>query len=67
VSANLTALAYLLASVCFILALRGLSGPESARKGNLFGVTGMVIAVATTLLLPIIIWLITRLLSRIGI
>ena len=51
-SANLTALAYLLASVCFILALRGLSGPESARKGNLFGVTGMVIAVATTLLLP---------------
>jgi NAD(P) transhydrogenase subunit beta len=52
VSANLTALAYLLASVCFILALRGLSGPESARKGNLFGVTGMVIAVATTLLLP---------------
>jgi NAD(P) transhydrogenase subunit beta len=52
VSANLTALAYLAASVCFILALRGLSNPESARKGNMFGISGMVIAVATTLALP---------------
>ena len=51
-SANLTALAYLSASVCFILALRGLSNPESARRGNFLGVAGMVIAVATTLLLP---------------
>ncbi|MFZ0694086.1 MAG: NAD(P)(+) transhydrogenase (Re/Si-specific) subunit beta [Alphaproteobacteria bacterium] len=51
-SANLTALAYLLASVCFILALRGLSNPESARRGNFLGVAGMVIAVVTTLLLP---------------
>jgi len=52
VSANLSALAYLLASICFILALRGLSNPESARPGNMFGIAGMVIAVATTLALP---------------
>ena len=46
------ALAYLVASVCFIMALRGLSSPTSARTGNIFAVTGMVIAVLTTLLLP---------------
>ncbi|MGB8273840.1 MAG: NAD(P)(+) transhydrogenase (Re/Si-specific) subunit beta [Alphaproteobacteria bacterium] len=51
-SANASALAYLIASICFILALRGLSSPESARKGNLFGISGMIIAVVTTLLLP---------------
>jgi len=49
VSSNLVALAYLVASVFFILALKGLSSPTSARRGNLFGVIGMVIAVATTL------------------
>ena len=42
-------LAYLVAGVCFILALRGLSSPESSRRGNLFGMAGMAIAVATTL------------------
>ncbi|MEN3971079.1 NAD(P)(+) transhydrogenase (Re/Si-specific) subunit beta [Sphingomicrobium sp. XHP0235] len=42
-------LAYLVAGVCFILALRGLSSPESARKGNMYGMAGMAIAVATTL------------------
>jgi 2-oxoglutarate dehydrogenase E1 component len=42
-------LAYLVAGVCFILALRGLSSPESSRAGNRFGMTGMGIAVATTL------------------
>jgi len=47
-SANLVALWYLAASVCFILALKGLSSPESARRGNAFGVGGMVIAVVTT-------------------
>jgi proton-translocating NAD(P)+ transhydrogenase subunit beta len=52
VSANLSALLYLIASVCFIMALRGLSSPESARGGNLFGIVGMVIAVATTLAGP---------------
>jgi NAD(P) transhydrogenase subunit beta len=48
-SANLAALAYLVAGVLFILALRGLSNPETARRGNLFGMIGMAIAVATTL------------------
>jgi proton-translocating NAD(P)+ transhydrogenase subunit beta len=47
-SANLVALWYLAASVCFILALKGLSSPESARRGNAFGIAGMTIAVVTT-------------------
>ncbi|HEU5017793.1 MAG TPA: NAD(P)(+) transhydrogenase (Re/Si-specific) subunit beta [Pseudolabrys sp.] len=46
---NLVALLYLLAGVLFILALRGLSNPESSRRGNLFGMIGMAIAVGTTL------------------
>jgi len=45
-------LLYLISSVLFILALKGLSSPESARRGNVFGVAGMIIAVGTTLLLP---------------
>ncbi len=48
-SADLVALAYLVASVFFILALKGLSSPLSARRGNLFGMLGMAIAVVTTL------------------
>jgi len=48
-SANMVALAYLGAAVLFILALRGLSSPESARRGNLFGMIGMALAVAVTL------------------
>ncbi len=48
-------LAYLVASVCFILALRGLSSPVSSRSGNLFGIVGMVIAIFTTLSLPIVV------------
>jgi len=51
-SPTLTGFAYLAASVCFIMALRGLSSPELARQGNLFGIVGMVIAVATTLAQP---------------
>lgn len=42
-------LAYLIAGVCFILALRGLSSPESSRRGNRLGMIGMAIAVGTTL------------------
>jgi NAD(P) transhydrogenase subunit beta len=42
-------LAYLVAGVCFILALRGLSSPASSQRGNRFGITGMTIAVVTTL------------------
>jgi len=48
-SANLLALWYLAASVLFILALKGLSSPVSARRGNLFGMVGMAIAVLVTL------------------
>jgi proton-translocating NAD(P)+ transhydrogenase subunit beta len=47
-TANQVALWYLVASVFFILALKGLSSPESARRGNLFGMIGMAIAVITT-------------------
>ncbi|HET7714861.1 MAG TPA: NAD(P)(+) transhydrogenase (Re/Si-specific) subunit beta [Bauldia sp.] len=50
-SANLAALLYLVAGVLFILALRGLSSPESSRRGNQFGIAGMAIAIITTLLL----------------
>ncbi|MCB6184763.1 NAD(P)(+) transhydrogenase (Re/Si-specific) subunit beta [Leeia sp. TBRC 13508] len=48
---NLSSLLYLVASVLFILALKGLSSPTSARKGNMYGIIGMLIAVVTTLLL----------------
>ncbi len=51
-SANLSALAYLVAAVCFILALKGLSSPTSSRRGNFFGMIGMAIAIATTLAQP---------------
>jgi NAD(P) transhydrogenase subunit beta len=51
-SHNLSAVAYLVASICFIMALRGLSSPVTARAGNLYGVVGMVIAIATTLASP---------------
>ena len=50
--ASMSGTAYLIASVLFILALRGLSSPESARTGNLFGVAGMVVAVLATLADP---------------
>src|SRR5258708_238748 len=49
---TLADIAYLIASVCFIMALRGLSSPVSAQSGNRFGMAGMVIAIATTLALP---------------
>ncbi len=48
-SANQLTLWYLVASVCFILALKGLSSPTTARRGNLFGMAGMTIAVLTTI------------------
>ena len=48
-SANQLALWYLAASVLFILALKGLSHPETARRGNVFGMIGMLIAVVVTL------------------
>jgi H+-translocating NAD(P) transhydrogenase subunit beta len=51
VSMNVVTLLYLVASVCFIQALKGLSSPSSARMGNAFGMTGMAIAVVTTIAL----------------
>jgi len=48
-SANMVALAYLIAAVLIILALKGLSSPVSSRRGNLFGMIGMFIAVVVTL------------------
>jgi len=48
---NLAALLYLAAGILFILALRGLSSPATSRQGNRYGMIGMAIAVATTLLL----------------
>ncbi len=51
-SPDLSALLYLTSAVCFILALRGLSHPETAQKGNVFAITGMVLAVGTTLAQP---------------
>lgn len=48
-TANAAALLYLVSGVLFILALRGLSHPETSRQGNLFGMIGMTIAIVTTL------------------
>jgi len=49
-TASLAALAYLASGVLFILSLRGLSSPETSRQGNLYGMIGMALAIATTLL-----------------
>ncbi len=59
-SENLSALLYLVASVSFIMALRGLSSPETARGGNIYGIAGMAIAILTTLVTPQVVsfWLI---------
>jgi NAD(P) transhydrogenase subunit beta len=60
VSESHASVLYLVASICFIMALRGLSSPETARTGNLYGIAGMVIAIATTLATPAVVsfWLI---------
>ena len=49
-SANLSAIFYLISGVLFILALRGLSSPETSRQGNFFGILGMTIAITVTFL-----------------
>jgi len=49
-SANLLAIFYLVSGILFILALRGLSSPETSRRGNLFGILGMIIAITVTFL-----------------
>jgi len=50
ISANLLAIFYLISGVLFILALRGLSSPETSRQGNLFGIIGMIIAIGVTII-----------------
>lgn len=47
---GIVAFAYLVSGICFIMALRGLASPETARQGNWFGIAGMALAVATTLI-----------------
>ncbi|MBS0527402.1 MAG: NAD(P)(+) transhydrogenase (Re/Si-specific) subunit beta [Proteobacteria bacterium] len=57
---ELAAYGYLIAAICFIMALRGLSSPVTSRRGNLYGVVGMVIAVGVTVATPGVVspWLI---------
>ena len=50
ISANLAAIFYLVSGILFILALRGLSSPDTSRQGNYFGIAGMVIAIVVTFL-----------------
>jgi H+-translocating NAD(P) transhydrogenase subunit beta len=50
ISANLSAVFYLISGILFILALRGLSSPDTSRQGNYFGIAGMIIAIAVTFL-----------------
>ena len=50
ISSNLLAVFYLISGVLFILALRGLSSPETSRQGNLYGIIGMTIAIGVTIL-----------------
>ena len=50
ISANLAAIFYLVSGILFILALRGLSSPDTSRQGNYFGIAGMIIAIVVTFL-----------------
>jgi NAD(P) transhydrogenase subunit beta len=50
ISANLSAVFYLISGILFILALRGLSSPDTSRQGNYFGIAGMIIAIVATFL-----------------
>jgi H+-translocating NAD(P) transhydrogenase subunit beta len=50
ISANLSAVFYLISGILFILALRGLSSPDTARQGNYLGIAGMIIAIVVTFL-----------------
>ncbi|HRD69618.1 MAG TPA: NAD(P)(+) transhydrogenase (Re/Si-specific) subunit beta [Legionella sp.] len=51
---SLVPLFYLLAAICFILALKGLASPATSRRGNLLGVLGMALAIGSTLMMPTI-------------
>ena len=50
ISANITASLYLVTGILFIMALRGLSSPETSRTGNFLGILGMTLAIIVTLL-----------------
>ena len=50
ISSNLSAVFYLISGILFILALRGLSSPDTSRQGNYFGIAGMIIAIIVTFL-----------------
>ena len=50
ISPNLSAIFYLISGILFILALRGLSSPDTSRQGNYFGIVGMVIAIVVSFL-----------------
>ena len=51
-SGDITSYAYLFSAICFVLAIRGLASPETARTGNLIGILGIAVAVGATMLLP---------------
>ena len=53
-SANLSALAYLVSSICFILALQGLSSAKTSQRGLTLGILGMILAIGTTLASPLV-------------
>ena len=50
-SPNIVAILYLLSAIFFILSLKGLSHPETSRKGNIYGITGMILAIVTTFII----------------
>ena len=54
-SANLSAVFYLISGILFILALRGLSSPDTSRQGNYFGIAGMIIAILVTFFVGMIV------------
>jgi NAD(P) transhydrogenase subunit beta len=60
ITQELAAYGYLIAAICFIMALRGLSSPVTSRGGNLYGIVGMVVAVGVTVATPGVVspWLI---------
>jgi len=66
VASNLTQLAYLAAAICFIMALRGLSSPETSQNGNRWGMAGMAVAIVTTILTPDFAWVLVPLGILIG-
>lgn len=49
---SIVPLFYLLAAICFILALKGLASPSTSRRGNMLGILGMILAVGSTLMMP---------------